>query len=53
MDPAVIESHRDALKAFDTAKGTIRFTPGAPLPEDLIRSIVKARIAETDARPAG
>jgi uncharacterized protein YdhG (YjbR/CyaY superfamily) len=53
MNPAVIESHRDALKSFDTAKGTIRFTPDAPLPESLVTSIVKARVAEADARTAG
>lgn len=50
MDPAVIDAHRDALAGWDTAKGTIRFTPEHPLPSDLVRSIVRSRIAALDAR---
>ena len=52
MNPAVIDAHRAELKAYDTAKGTIRFTPNAPLPDNLVTSIVKARMAETDASAA-
>jgi uncharacterized protein YdhG (YjbR/CyaY superfamily) len=49
QSPAVMEAHRDELEAYDTAKGTIRFVPSEPLPADLVRKLVKARIAETDA----
>lgn len=49
MNPAVIEAHRDELRAYDTAKGTIRFTPEAPLPDALVTKLVKARVAEVDA----
>lgn len=34
------------LAGFSTDKGTIRFTPDAPLPEALVREIVAARLAE-------
>lgn len=51
MNPAVIEAHRDELRAYDTAKGTIRFTPQAPLPDTLVTKLVKARVADVDARP--
>lgn len=34
------------LAGFSTAKGTIRFTPDAPLPPALVAEIVAARLAE-------
>ncbi len=49
MSPAVMDAHRDEIKSYDTSKGTIRFTPDAPLPEALVTTLVKARMAETDA----
>jgi len=38
------------LKPFDTGKGTLRFTPEHPIPDALVRRIVKARVAENAAR---
>lgn len=38
------------LKPFMTGKGTLRFTPDQPLPTGLVTRIVKARVAENDAR---
>jgi len=49
QSPAVMEAHRDELVGYETAKGTIRFAPGEPLPADLVTKLVKARIAETNA----
>jgi uncharacterized protein YdhG (YjbR/CyaY superfamily) len=34
------------LKGFSTSKGTIRFSPEEPLPDGLIRKIVRARVKE-------
>ncbi|MEZ5336039.1 MAG: DUF1801 domain-containing protein [Methanolobus sp.] len=48
MSTAVMDAHREELKAYDTAKGTIRFQPDNPLPEELIVMLVKARIVEND-----
>ena len=45
-----IEAHKQALAAYDTSKGTIRFPPDAPLPATLVRKLVKTRIAEQAAR---
>jgi len=42
--------YQDELKSFETRKGTIRFTPDKPLPTALVRKLVKARIAENEAR---
>ena len=38
------------LTAFSTSKGTIRFTPDAPVPDDLVADLVRFRVAEIDAR---
>lgn len=46
MSVAVMEGHAAKLKGFTTTKGTIHFAPDKPLPAALVRSIVKARIAE-------
>lgn len=49
QSPTVMEAHRNELAGYDTAKGTVRFTPDKPLPADLVTKLVEARIAETDA----
>lgn len=46
---AVVTAFADRLKGFETAKGTIRFQPDAPLPPDLIADIVRYRIAQNAA----
>jgi uncharacterized protein YdhG (YjbR/CyaY superfamily) len=49
QSPAVMDAYRHELAGYDTAKGTIRFAPGKPLPADLVTKLVEARIAEVDA----
>jgi uncharacterized protein YdhG (YjbR/CyaY superfamily) len=46
MSGTIVEAHKNLLKGYETSKGTIRFQPGKPLPAALIRTLVKARIAE-------
>lgn len=50
MSPAVMEAHKEELEAYETSKGTIRFPAGKPLPAALVKKLVKARIAENEAR---
>jgi len=50
MSMAVIAAHKKELKAFDTSKGTIRFTVDQPLPSALVKSIVRKRLAQNQAR---
>jgi uncharacterized protein YdhG (YjbR/CyaY superfamily) len=52
MSPALIEAHATELAEFDTSKGTIRFTPDRPIPDELVRTIVRERLAELDASRA-
>ena len=49
QSPAVMEALDDDLRAYDTAKGTIRFGADKPLPTTLVKKVVKARITEVDA----
>ena len=46
MSSSTIAAHKDALKGYDTSKGTIRFSPYKQLPAALVRKLVNARIAE-------
>ena len=48
MSTGVMESHRAELAGYDTAKGTIHFQPDRVPPEDLVRRLVEARIAENE-----
>jgi len=47
MGTAAMDAHRAELERYETGKGSIRFTPDAPLPQPLVRKLVKARIAES------
>lgn len=49
MNPALMDSLKDELAGFRTAKGTIQFTPDSPLPDPLLRKIIKARAKENAA----
>jgi uncharacterized protein YdhG (YjbR/CyaY superfamily) len=44
------EAFQDELRPYDTSKGTIRFRPESPLPADLVRRLILARMAGNDAR---
>ncbi len=46
MSPMLIDAMKAELAGFETAKGTVRFTPDKPLPDELITEIVKRRIEE-------
>jgi uncharacterized protein YdhG (YjbR/CyaY superfamily) len=49
FSPAAIEAVKPRLHGFDLAKGTIRFTPDRPVPEDVLVDLVRARMQEITA----
>jgi uncharacterized protein YdhG (YjbR/CyaY superfamily) len=42
----VVDAVRDRLTTFELSKGTIRFTDAIPLPDDVVRDIVRGRLEE-------
>lgn len=48
--PAIQKKFQKELEGFEQSKGTIRFTPEKPLPVTVVKALVKARIAENEAR---
>ena len=52
MDNATVARHAEALMAFKTRPGTIQFTPEHPIPEALVRQILRERMSENLARKA-
>jgi uncharacterized protein YdhG (YjbR/CyaY superfamily) len=47
---AVVETFKNDLKDFKTSKGTIQFPLDKPLPIGLIKRIVRARVAQHEAK---
>jgi len=47
---AVIEAFKDELKGYAVSKGTIHFPIDKPLPAPLIKKMVKARLAQVEAK---
>ncbi len=43
FSPAAVDAVRDQLSGASLSKGTVRFTAEAPLPEQAIRDLVRAR----------
>ena len=48
--PTGIEAFKQELKPYKSAKGSVQFPLGRPLPTDLIRRIVEFRVAENTGR---
>ena len=49
FSPAAVSAVAPDLEGFDLAKGTIRFQPDHPLPDDVVRALVIARKKQIEA----
>src|SRR6202008_4623543 len=47
---SVIEAFKKELKGFSTTKGTIHFPTDTPLPSELVKKLVKARVAQIKSK---
>jgi uncharacterized protein YdhG (YjbR/CyaY superfamily) len=43
-----LAANADALKAYGRTKGSLHFTPDAPLPDALVESLVRARLVDLE-----
>jgi len=50
MSTEALDAVRADVARYSTAKGTVHFPPGKPLPAELVRKIVKARMLEVEQR---
>jgi uncharacterized protein YdhG (YjbR/CyaY superfamily) len=48
FSPAAIVEIERLLDGVDRAKGTIRFDPASPLPDETIRALVRARVTQIE-----
>jgi uncharacterized protein YdhG (YjbR/CyaY superfamily) len=48
FSPEAVDAVRDRLGGFDISKGTVRFSPDDPLPEDVLGDMIRARKRELD-----
>jgi uncharacterized protein YdhG (YjbR/CyaY superfamily) len=46
FSPAVVDAVAPKLGGFSLSKGTVRFTPEHPVPDDVVEEMVRRRVAE-------
>jgi len=52
MSGRVLDEFADEVKNYRTAKGTLQFPQDKPLPALLVKKMVKARVAQNEAKAA-
>ena len=49
LTDSFLAAHDDELTGFGRTKGSLHFTPDAPLPERIVEGLVRARLADLEA----
>jgi uncharacterized protein YdhG (YjbR/CyaY superfamily) len=49
LTDSFLAAHEDELTGFGRTKGSLHFTPDAPLPERIVEGLVRARLADLEA----
>ena len=52
MSASLLDDFADEVKNYRTAKGTLQFAVDKPLPAALVKKMVKARVAQNEAKKA-
>ena len=48
LTASVLQAHADELKPYRRTKGSLHFTPTAPLPDALLENLIEARLADLE-----
>lgn len=48
FSPEAVDAAREALAGFDLSKGTVRFTPDAPVPDAALEELLRHRVREIE-----
>ena len=46
LTDSFLADHQDELEGYERTKGSLHFTPDAPLPEPIVEALVRARLAD-------
>ena len=49
LTDAFLTNHAEELVGFERTKGSLHFTPDRPISDDLLRALVRARVADVGA----
>jgi uncharacterized protein YdhG (YjbR/CyaY superfamily) len=49
LTDSFLAAHENELEGFDHTKGSVHFMPDAPLPDHMLESMVRARVADLEA----
>ena len=52
MSASLLDDFADEIKSYRTSKGTLQFPSNKPLPATLLKKMVKARVAQNEAKKA-